>query len=52
MGPRNLVADAISNYFNFAQFTLTLEDAKEYLYSKSTKRRVHNWNDIEVKLYI
>ena len=42
----------ISDYFNFAQFRLTVEDAKEYLYSKSTKRRVHNWTDIEVKLYI
>ncbi len=46
MGPRNLVADAIS-YFKFAEFTLTVEDAKEYIYSLSTKRRVYNPNDIE-----
>ena len=41
MGSRNLVADAIS-YFKFAEFTLTVEDAKEYIYSLSTKRRVYN----------
>ncbi len=52
MEPRSLVADAISDYFNFTQFTLTVEDAKEYLDSLSTKRRVKQWQDIEVKLYI
>ncbi len=39
-------------YFNFAEFALTCKDAKEYLYSKSTKHRVHNFKDIKVKLYI
>ena len=53
MGPRNLVADAIiSDFTKFAEFTLTVDDAKEYIYSLSTKRRVYNWNDIEVRLYI
>ncbi len=32
-------------------FTLTAEDAKEYLYSFST-RRVYNFHDIQVNLYI
>ena len=41
MGSRNLVADAKS-YFKFAEFTLTVEDAKKYVYSLSTKRRVYN----------
>ena len=40
------------SFFKFAEFTLTIEDAKEYLYSLSTKRRVKQWQDIEVKLYI
>ena len=53
MGPRNLVADAIiSDFTKFAEFTLTVDDAKEYIYSLSTKHRVYNWNDIEVRLYI
>lgn len=51
MGLRNLVDDTIS-FFKFAEFTLTIEDAKEYVYSLSTKRRVYGWQDIEVKLYI
>lgn len=43
---------ARKHYFNFAEFTLTEKDAKEYKYSKSTKQRVHKWKDIKVKLYI
>lgn len=39
-------------YFNFAEFTLTEKDAKEYKYSKGAKQRVHKWKDIKVKLYI
>ncbi len=39
-------------WFMFAQFTLTKEDAKRYLYQSSTKRRVHNWDDITVRLFI
>ena len=34
------------------EFVLTLDDAKDYLYAKSTKRRVLSWTDIDVKLYI
>ena len=52
IGPRDLVADAIiSDFTKFAEFTLTVEGAKEYIYSLSTKRRVYNWHDIEVRLY-
>ncbi|MBR3598216.1 MAG: hypothetical protein IKL47_14720 [Clostridia bacterium] len=52
--PGNLVADAIiPTYFTqFAEFTLTIEDAQEYVYSISPTKRVRGWRDIEVKLYI
>ena len=36
----------------FAEFTLTIEDAQEYVYSISPTKRVRGWRDIEVKLYI
>ena len=32
--------------------TVTCEDAKAYMYSLSSKRRVHKWTDIQVNLYI
>ena len=41
-----------SDYLLFATFLVTSEDAKAYLYSFSTKRRVYKWNDIRVNLYI
>ena len=41
-----------SNFVPFARFTLDIEDAKEYLYSFSPHRRVHRWQNIEVRLYI
>ncbi len=31
---------------------MTIEDAKEYLYAFSTRRRVHKFQDIKVNLYI
>ena len=40
------------SFLQFAEFTLTIDDAKEYVYSLSTKRRVYNWHDIRVRLYI
>jgi len=46
------VWQVIPTYFNFAEFTLTEKDAKEYKYSKSTKQRVHKIKDIKVNLYI
>ena len=39
-------------FTNFAEFTLTIEDAQEYVYSISPTKRVRGWRDIEVKLYI
>ena len=35
-----------------AELIITLDDAKKFLYAKSTKHRVHNWRDIKVNLYI
>ena len=42
----------MENFFKFAEFTLTLEDAQEYAYSISPTKRVRGWRDIEVNLYI
>ena len=39
-------------FTQFAEFTLTIEDAQEYVYSISLTKRVRGWRDIEVKLYI
>lgn len=33
-------------------FTLTMEDAKKYVYSFSSTRRVHGWKDITINLWI
>lgn len=47
-----------SDDFNFddhiqiASFTLTIDDAKKYLYSFSTRRRVYNWKDLNVSVWI
>ena len=42
----------LSVYRKFGTFTVTTEDAKEYLYSFSTRRRVYKFQDIKVNLYI
>ena len=42
----------VRNYQRFGTFTVTVEDAKEYLYSFSTSRRVYKFQDIKVNLYI
>ena len=42
----------LSVYHQFGTFTVTTEDAKEYLYSFSTRRRVYKFQDIKVNLYI
>ena len=42
----------LRNYRKFASLTVTCEDAKAYMYSLSSKRRVHKWTDIRVNLYI
>ena len=40
------------NYRLFGSFTVTVEDAKEYLYSFSKTRRVHRFPSFKVNLYI
>ena len=42
----------LSVYHKFGTFTVTTEDAKEYLYSISKTRRVHRFQSFEVNLYI
>jgi hypothetical protein len=42
----------LSDYQLFGSFTVTIEDAKEYLYSFSKTRRVHRFQSFQVNLYI
>ena len=42
----------LSVYQKFGPFAVATEDTKEYLYSFSTHRRVHKFQDIKVNLYI
>ena len=42
----------LRNYRKFASLTVKREDAKAYMYSLSSKRRVLKWTDIQVNLYI
>ena len=41
-----------AEHIQIGAFTLTAEDAKAYLYSFSTKRRVYNWKDLNVTVWI
>ena len=45
-------ADEDAEHIRIGAFTLTAEDAKTYLYSFSTKRRVYNWKDLNVTVWI
>ena len=42
----------IDDHIKIASFTLTIDDAKKYLYSFSTRRRVYNWKDLNVSVWI
>ena len=42
----------IRKYTQIGCFTLNLDDAKEYLYAKSTKRMILSWRDIHVNVFI
>ena len=42
----------IPKYTQIGYFTLDLDGAKEYLYAKSTKRRILSWRDIHVNVFI
>jgi len=49
---RNKRKEVIRKYTQIGYFTLNLDDAKEYLYAKSTKRRILSWRDIHVNVFI
>ena len=42
----------IDDHIKISSFTLTIDDAKKYLYSFSTRRRVYNWQDLNVSIWI
>ena len=42
----------LDDHIQIASFTLTIDDAKKYLYSFSTRRRVYNWKDLDVSVWI
>lgn len=42
----------LNDHIQIASFTLTIDDAKKYLYSFSTRRRVYNWKDLNVSVWI
>ena len=44
--------EVIRKYTQIGYFTLNLDDAKENLYAKSTKRRILSWRDIHVNVFI
>ena len=41
-----------SRYTTIRSLRITIDDAKEYVYSFSSRRRVHRWKDITVNLWI
>ena len=40
------------DHIKIGSFTLTLNDAKKYLYSFSTRRRVYKWKDLNVSVWV
>ena len=44
--------EVIRKYTQIGYFTLNLDDAKKYLYAKSTKRRILSRRDIHVNVFI
>lgn len=40
------------DHIKIGSFTLTLDDAKKYLYSFSTRRRVYKWKDLNVTVWV
>lgn len=40
------------NHIKIGSFTLTIDDAKKYLYSFSTRRRVYKWKDLNVSVWV
>ena len=41
-----------AKYSKVMEFTITHEDAKNYLYAKSSSHRVFNWYDFNVSIYM
>ena len=44
--------EVIRKYTQIGYFTLNPDDAKKYIYAKSNKRRILNWQDIHVNVFI
>ena len=40
------------DHIKIGAFTLTIDDAKKYIYSFSTRRRVYKWADLNVSMWI
>ena len=45
-------SDEEPEHIKIASFTLTLKDAQDYVYSFSTRRRIFNWYDLNVSVWI
>ena len=41
-----------ADHIQIGAFTLTLDDAKKYQYSFSTRKRIYNWEDLNVTVWI
>ena len=44
--------DENSERYKIGSFTLTLEEAKAYQYSFSTRKRIYNWVDLNISIWI
>lgn len=40
------------DHIKIGSFTLSIDDAKKYLYSFSTRRRVYKWADLNVSVWV
>ena len=47
-----LTTGGLESFVKVQEITLTLEDAKRYLYADSTKHRIHNWKDLKISVFI
>ena len=39
-------------HIKIASFTISVEEAKKFMYSFSTKKRVYNWKDLNVSVWV
>ena len=42
----------LDDHIKIGSFTLTIDDAKKYLYSFSSRRRVYKWVDLNVSIWV